>query len=228
MQPATLIKIHQESPSIRTFYFSPDNKIDYLPGQFIEMFLPHHTPDDRGKRRYFTLSSSPTNKLLSITTRYAGDEQSSTFKHALFSLKPGETISISEPMGDFVLPKDKSRPLLFFAGGIGLTPFHAMVSYLHAKAEKREITFLYAVRNKSDAIFLDTFSSYGINPIIVTAKIDAADIFNQTKPSMATLIYISGPEPMIEMLENELLAKGIQKSHLVLDFFPGYKNPFTK
>jgi ferredoxin-NADP reductase len=238
MQDGELVKIHHETQAIWTFYFHPKTPLSYTAGQFVEVCLPHHTRDDRGQKRWFTLSSSPTDELLSITTKFAGNA-SSSFKKALFELEPGEKISISEPMGDFVLPRDTSRPLVFVAGGIGLTPFHSMLSWLGASGETRDIKFLYSVRNQSEIIFTNTFKTAGIEPTIVvaepskswrgrTGRLDANTILGLEKPAETALIYVSGPEPMTEALEKDLKAAGLKKSQLVLDFFPGYENTYAK
>jgi len=88
----------------RTFYFRPEQPLSYTAGQFTELTIPHKRPDERGLKRWFTLSSSPTSELLSITTKFNNDK-SSSFKKALFGLKPGAELTMAEPMGDFVLPK---------------------------------------------------------------------------------------------------------------------------
>ena len=67
----------------------------YTAGRFIELTLEGH-----GKH-WFTLSSSPLEHDLCITTSANG----SAFKKALFGLQTGAAVEISQPMGDFVLPK---------------------------------------------------------------------------------------------------------------------------
>ena len=125
---ATLHHVVDETPVIRTFFFKSERPLRYVAGQFIELTLPHADPDDRGTRRWFTLSSAPSHELISITTKHA--EKPSTFKQKLWSLEPGDTVDISEPMGDFVLPKDSTQPLVWIAGGLGITPFHSIVQWL--------------------------------------------------------------------------------------------------
>ena len=230
---ATFHHSQQLSNSIQTFWFEPEHSLQYTAGQFTELTLKHSHPDDRGSKRWFTISSSPTDKLLSITTKYAGDEHSSSFKKALFALEPGTEVDLAAPMGDFVLPKLAQTPLIFVAGGIGLTPFHSMFEWLAATGEQRAIRFLYAVRSEDDIVFQDTFDKAGIHATIVVGepseawgglrgRLDADMVLGLEKPNDDTLIYLSGPEPMIEALEKDLLAKGIQKRQLVTDFFPGY------
>lgn len=207
--------------------------MDYVAGQFTEFQLPHHNPDDRGIKRWFTLSSSPSDEFLSITTKFAGDKASS-FKKALWSLPMGTELDFAEAMGDFVLPKDTSIPLVFVAGGLGITPFHSIVSYLLATGEKRQIEVILAFNKQEDVLFEDLFMQYGLTPAIVLSDPEAGwqgqighlsgqriiDIVDDAKNKR---IYVSGPEPMVETLEQDLLAAGINKTNLVLDFFPGYQ-----
>lgn len=221
------------TPSIRTFWFEPERPLRYTAGQFTELTLPHDQPDDRGIKRWFTLSSSPTDKLVSITTRFAGNKASSTFKRALFALQPGTSVELADAMGDFVLPKLAQTPLIFVAGGIGLTPFHSMFEWLIATGERRAIRFLYAVSNEDDIVWQDVFEKAGIHATIIVGnpsaswgglrgRLDAETILGLEKPSDDTLIYTSGPEAMVEALQKDLEAKGIDKRQLVGDFFPGY------
>lgn len=221
-----------EADNIKTFYFKPESPVHYTAGQFIELTVPHKNPDKRGIKHWFTLSSSPTDELLSITTKFAGDK-GSTFKKALFKLEPGTELHLADPMGDFVLPKLIQTPLVFVAGGIGITPFHSMLAWLATTHETRPIRLLYAVRNEDEIIFQETFDKAGQHATIVVSQPSAAWggergqltaelILGLEKPSDDTLIYISGPEPMVESLEKDLKKAGISKRQLVLDFFPGY------
>ena len=205
----------------------------YTAGQFTELTLPHDQPDERGIKRWFTLSSSPTQELVSITTRYAGDDKSSSFKKTLFALEPGAEVSMAEAMGDFVLPKLLQTPLVFIAGGIGITPFHSMFEWLATTGEARTIRFMWSVRNEEDIIFQETIDKANVHATLVVAdpseawgglrgQLDAETILGIEKPTDDALIYISGPEAMVETLEADLQKHGIDKRQIVGDFFPGY------
>ena len=218
--------------NVTTFWFKPPRKVSYTAGQFTELYLPQKNPDERGEKRWFTLSSSPNENLISITTKFAG-KSSSTFKKTLWALKPGAEMSATEPMGDFVLPKDKSIPLVFVAGGMGLTPYHSIVKWLGETKEHRQIQFIYAVNKPSDAIFIDLFESYRIKPILVTAEpsrdwkgesghLKAQRILDLAEGYKDKRIYVSGPEPMVEELMKGLEKLEVPKNDLVGDYFPGY------
>lgn len=226
------MRSHNEAANIKTFYFKPEKALHYTAGQFAEWTLKHEKPDERGIKRWFTISSTPTSKLISLTTKFA--EEPSSFKRALLRLKPGDTITVSDAMGDFVLPKLIQTPLIFVAGGIGLTPFHSIFSWLHDVKESRPIKFIYAVNNEDEIIFQETFAAIGIQPTIIVSNPSAAWggergqlsadlIMGLGEVDRDSLVYVSGPEPMVEKLEADLKAAGMQKRQFVGDFFPNYK-----
>ncbi len=223
-----------EAANIWTFFFKAEKPVDYTAGQFIELTLPHLEPDERGIKRWFTLSSSPTDELLTITTKFTS-EHGSSFKNALRNLVSGTELAMSDPMGDFVLPKLAQTPLIFVAGGIGVTPFHSIFEWLATTQENRPIKFLYSVKSEDEIIFQPTFAKAGIHATIVVknasdawggerGQLTAEQILGLEQPSKDTLIYISGPEGLVESLSSELIKHGISQSHIVGDFFPGYQS----
>ena len=217
----TYTRSEQTAKNIITFLFSPSQKLKYLPGQFIEINLPHSNPDKLGTKRWFTLSSSPTEDLISITTKRS--VPSSTFKSTLLKLEPNQEISISDPMGDFVLPKDTTIPLVFVAGGIGVTPYRSMIKHLIDSKIPRDITLLYAANDSSEFAFLDIFSEYGTKIIkLIAQPLSAKTIIDLTSPSHNHRIYISGPEPIVECIVEQFKQTSISEDQLVTDYFPGY------
>ncbi len=224
----------QVTPTIWTFAFRPDKPLHYIAGQYAEIQLPHSNPDSRGEQRWFTISSAPGDALVRITTKLT-EKDGSSFKHALLALRPGAVLNISEPMGDFVLPKDTSIPLIFVAGGIGITPMYSMVKWLHETGEQRPITLLHTVQSAGDLIFVDLFRTYDLAfvPIVSRASKDwqgetgtltGERIMKFAGPAHAAngLFYFSGPEPMVENLIAEIKRFGVAPHRIVMDYFPGY------
>ncbi|HSX17465.1 MAG TPA: FAD-dependent oxidoreductase [Patescibacteria group bacterium] len=218
--------------SIKTFWFKPEQPVRYIAGQYTEMYLPHPDHDNRGERRWFTVSSSPTDPMVSITTKFAR-ENSSTFKQTLASLAPGAQLKLADPMGDFVLPKDPTIPLVFVAGGIGVTPFHSMIKYLSDTGERRNIHMIYAVTHIMELAFQPLFKDYGLRLSVVvkeppasyrgiTGSLEAADILQLAPDDGNTLYYLSGPEPMVEAFTKGIKHQGVNKHRIVSDYFPGY------
>lgn len=219
----------QLTKDISTFWFRPDQKPDIIAGQFIELHISHRA-DQLGERRWFTVSSSPTDDLLSITTRLSA--QPSSFKKMLLTLQAGDTITASQAMGDFVLPRDLTIPLLFVVFGIGITPIKSILSYLEASNEVRKIHVLYAARTENDFIFTDLIERFDpdvqyfvSNPLSVSTnkeKLTVEDVVMGANLLENSLIFISGPEERVETLVEELRQSGIKPSRLVTDYFQGY------
>ncbi|CAN5662771.1 hypothetical protein BH23PAT2_BH23PAT2_06260 [soil metagenome] len=235
MHRATLQKSIQLSDDTYSFYFKTQHPIRYEAGQFVELKLQHSTPDNRGDSRWFTLSSAPTEELIAITTRLPNSSLSS-FKKALSRLQPGDTVNMSEPMGDFILPLNTRIPIVFVAFGIGCTPMKSMIQYLIDTNQTRPITMLYALHSPEDAIFKDTFETYTKQFSICssqtggsttpTQRLTAQTIVSTLNESAISdaRMYISGPEEVIASLPMELAARGVPKHHILTDYFHGYTN----
>ncbi len=221
--------------NISKFTFTPSAPLRFRAGQYLEWTLPHSHPDDRGVRRYFTIASPPTEETLSIITKFATD-RSSTFKSALADFKPGDKLVASHLEGDFVLPTDATLPIVFIAGGIGVTPFHSMIHWLVDANEKRDIALLYSARTPSEFIAQDLFTkaeALGVKTTYTISEddpswkgpkglIDDAFIKQHVPDWQKRLFYVSGPEPMVAAFMGMLTKMGVPKEHIKHDDFPGY------
>src|SRR5690606_33578640 len=145
----TLKEKVQLAPSIYEFIFSKNIAFTFTPGQYLEWTLPEKSADGRGNRRYFTIASSPTEEDVRLGVKMAA-ERSSKFKTTLVDMKEGDSLVAGQLSGDFVLPKDKNKKLVFIAGGIGVTPFRSMIQYLLTNREKRDIVLFYACSNAEE------------------------------------------------------------------------------
>ena len=78
----------------------------------------------------------------------------------IYSLKPGDKITMSGPYGEFFLPKDLSpdTELIFVGGGAGMAPMRSHIMHLF-KTEKttRKVNFFYGARALKEAFYLDDY-----------------------------------------------------------------------
>lgn len=229
---ATLVSRLQLTDTIASFSFRPERQFSFTAGQYVNLTLTGHVEAGEPAERWFTLSSSPHEEIITITTR-VGEAAHTAYKRALHSLQTGATVDISEPMGAFVLPKLLQTPLVFVAGGIGITPFHSIFSWMDHCDEQRDIRLLYSVRTEDDIIFQDTFNKVGQHVTLVVKEPSAAwggergaltaeMIVGIEKPSSDTLIFIAGPEPFVQGLQTDLEALGVSNQQIVVDEFQGY------
>src|SRR3989344_6120652 len=106
-----LLKKEKASEDTWKFFFEHPSNFSYEAGQYIKLFLNIKKPDSRGKTRYFTLSSSPSEKYLLITTRILKN----TFKVKLGDIKLGTSVKMRGPWRAFILAGPSSKPLVFMA-----------------------------------------------------------------------------------------------------------------
>ena len=124
---ARLVSTTIEAQDTMTFKWYTDKKVTYFPGQFMYFTIPTLIyPDKRGNTRHFTLSSSPTEKYISNTTRI---RKESGYKQTLAQLKKGDKIEVEGPSGTFIVDEEEKGPHVFIAGGIGISPFRSMLKY---------------------------------------------------------------------------------------------------
>jgi ferredoxin-NADP reductase len=214
----------QHAPDIWQYYFKTDRPLSFVPGQYVDVQLPHSNPDNRGMSRTFTLTSLPGEALMSFAVKFS--ETMSTYKQALYNIRTGQSATITDAMGDLVLPKSPTVPLVYVAGGLGIASFVSMVRWLTTHDDKRTITLLYALHDTQDALFQDIFSSY---PFKIEMKLYSPVTERLTAKLIADampadgLIYISGTEKFVELLRSNLQTElHIPHQQIVFDFFDGY------
>lgn len=215
------------------FVFAVNPPLRYTAGQYLEWTLPHAAADTRGIRRYFTIASSPTEKDLRIGVRMGSEV--STFKKKLSQLVPGDQLTAGPLDGDFVLPKKVTQKLAFIAGGIGITPFRSMIKYLTDTHEHRDIVLFYANRTELSIAYrdlLDGAAAVGVRVIYLVTDDQnwsgergpfTAELLKRHAPDInERVIYLSGPNAMVESYEKMLRDIKIPQRNIKTDFFPGY------
>lgn len=227
----------QLSPDMFSFVFTKPNSFTFLPGQYLEWTVPHQGVDMRGNRRYFTIASSPTESEIILGVKITPN--GSSYKKALLNLSESALVVGSQLSGDFVLPEDTAKKLVFIAGGIGVTPFRSMIRYLIDTQNKRDIVLLYTAPSEAAFVYKDVFEKareYGMNTIyIITNEKNippswsggkgylTEEFVRSTVPDFASRLYfLSGPNNMVESYKSLLRRMGISYRHIVTDYFPGF------
>lgn len=226
------------APTIMELVFDGPRRPTFRPGQYLEWSLPHAKTDGRGSRRYFTIASSPTERGLRLGIKQY--QPMSSYKQTLVNLQPGQTIIAEQLDGDFVLPRDRHQPLVFIAGGIGITPFRSMLKYLLDRQEARPMTLFFANQTVSDIVYTDIIeqaeAELGLKTVYILSdlkKIPAhwtgqrgfitAQMIQQEIPNYsAARFYLSGPQGMVTAYVRILKSLGIPNQRITTDYFPGF------
>lgn len=226
------------APDLMDFIFDNKKKLAFTPGQYMEWTLAHHKPDSRGNRRYFTLASSPTEDTLRLGIKFYPN--GSTYKQNMEKMDANTPIVAAQLAGDFTLPTDRSRKLVFIAGGIGITPFRSMIKYLLDTKEKRKITLFFANKQPQEIVYKEVFDKaekeIGIKVVYTLTdknnipmdwtgrigRIDSVMIQQEVPDYKERYFYLSGPRTMVVAYEEVLKSIGIRNDHIVTDYFPGF------
>lgn len=76
----------------------------------------------------------------------------------IFSLKPGDKVTISGPYGEF-FARDTDNEMVFIGGGAGMAPMRSHIfDQLKRINTKRKITFWYGARSLREAFYVEEFN----------------------------------------------------------------------
>ncbi len=234
----TLEEVEKLSPTIYNYVFKPSQKLNFTAGQYIEWTLPHKKADSRGNRRYFTITSSPTEEKIMLGVRI--EENGSSFKKALRKLQANDKLSAGSLGGDFVLAKNTREKLVFLAGGIGITPFRSMIRYLLDTNDKRDIVLFHSCATVNDFVYGDVFSEaqrkMGLKIVHMLRNKENApadlrgefghlthELLKKRVPDYKDRrFYISGSNILVDEYKDTLKKSGVEKKKIMTDYFPGY------
>ena len=224
----TLSATKQEGSDTLSFIFAPEQPLQWKAGQLLRYVLNHPNPDDRGVERFFSIASAPHEKHVMLTTRFA--PKSSSFKKELKNLRPGDAIEAHDLEGDFVVD-DSEKTFVFIAGGIGITPFRAILLDLDYDKKPLNVQLLYANRDNDFPYRKELDALRGRHPefridyVVSPNRIDEKSIPQLVPDIQKAMLYVSGPEPMVESMDETLKKIGVPEERIKNDFFPGYEWP---
>jgi ferredoxin-NADP reductase len=198
--------------------FEPSRPIDYVPGQYSHLALSS-MPHERA--RAFSWVSHPSQTTLSFITRF--DSPASDYKQALFALEPGDSCYIDEPMGDAVLPRLATTPLVFVAQGIALASYISILTECARSNLAHSVTLFWARRdedNSLEKLIPGKVPNLTRQDILYPERLSANDILTHMLPT--SLLYLSGSQVFVETLGAELEVAGLLRERIIYDYYEGY------
>jgi len=229
----TYLGKRQLTPTAWEFRFQPDRAVNYRPGQYLELTVPHGAADARGSRRTFSIASAPsTDGPVTVAMRLP--EKTSSFKRALVELPQNARVHATSVGGDFLLPRDGSQPILLIAGGIGITPFLSQLAHDRASRHERDVVLVYSVASAEELAYVDELGETKvllvaptaphplpaewrwIGPGPITGELLAAEV-----PDIRSrAAFVSGAPATVNAVRAALRRIGIRR--VTTDYFSGY------
>lgn len=213
----------------------------YEPGQYITVEV-----EINGKkvRRSYSICSH-RDEALSIGVKKVDGGLVSSYLNDQAAV--GQTIKVLPPMGKFTVDAQpfKQKHYVLFAGGSGITPMTAITKAIISEEPSSKVTLLYANRNEEHIMFKQAFDdlqaqkperfkvAYTLDTPLNAwngysgqfSKERAMEMLDANVPDAINVhYYICGPSPMMELIENLLMQRGVNIERIHKEFFTSHAN----
>jgi ferredoxin-NADP reductase len=208
---ATVTEIEELAPAVLqlTVAFN-DRSFRFAPGQWVNFRFPE------GVSRAYTIASAPQRpEAVQLCIRVGAGPGGVALKKLL----PGAGVSVEGPYGDFVLPENDHRPLVFLAGDTGIAPIRSIVLHLLAVRDKRKITVLYEP-DQRHILYAGDFDPLARDGAIVheSGKIETLITRNRRVLAKA-VIMAAGFDGFLARVHAALQKNKIDPSSLIVESF---------
>ena len=151
---ATVSRIEALTPTIKGVWAAIDDPegLPFQAGQYVNVELP--AGDDH---RPFSFAQSPSNPHeVELDVRYVPGGAATTWIHQ--QLAVGDTLRLAGPYGRFHVRSSANMPMLFLAGGSGLSSPRSMILDQLEHGCTLPITLVYGARSREELYYVDEFT----------------------------------------------------------------------
>lgn len=144
----TVVRLEALTPTVRGIWLKLDRPIHFQAGQYINLEVAALG----GLSRAFSLANSPGEAdVVELNVRIVPGGQVTTWLHE--QLKVGDMLKLSGPYGRFFVKKSAQVPLIFMAGGSGLSSPKSMIEDLLAEGCDLPMTLVYGQRSRAELYY---------------------------------------------------------------------------
>ena len=226
----TVVEKVQESDLITSFYLKPADGSTiptYQPGQYISVRVK--IPGEQYMMiRQYSLSKAADAESFRISVKRE-DDQDPNGKVSVYlhdQLEVGGVVEVTPPAGEFVLDESRQTPVVFLAGGVGITPLMSMTERLLQTSANRPIHFYHAARSEKDAAFADALTKLDaeqehLSYISFFSETDGQFITREVLANVPQNadIYVCGPVGFMESMIANLIDLGFSQEQIHYEFF---------
>ena len=219
---------------VESFRFTTEEKINFLPGQFLRLIFDEVDTGNRELNKYLSFSCSPSRGYIEVTKRLS----SSRFSERLKGLKQGDRVLIQAPLGNCTFNPEYVK-IGFIVGGIGITPVISIMESIVYNNLSTDAALFYSNKTEGDIAFkleLDSWSAqkhsikvfHAItdcqprDPDYHFGRIDRSFLESRDPGIRERIIFIFGPPAMVQAIDTLCQEIGCSKSMLKREAFIGY------
>jgi phenol hydroxylase P5 protein len=141
----TVTRLERLTPTILGVFVRLDAPLEFQAGQYVNVRLPV----DGGITRAFSLANPPsTGAEIELNVKRIPGGRGTGWLHE--ELKVGDRLELAGPYGRFFVKRSANLPMIFFAGGSGLSSPRSMIEDLLAGGNELPITLVYGQRTKDE------------------------------------------------------------------------------
>jgi ferredoxin-NAD(P)+ reductase (naphthalene dioxygenase ferredoxin-specific) len=223
---ATVSAIEDLTHDIKRLVLKPSKPLEFSPGQYAQLqFTPEHV-------RPYSMAGLCTDGTLEFHVRLVPDGRVTGY--IANTLKVGDPVRVSGPLGSAYLRKKHEGPMLCVAGGTGLAPILSILRGVLAQGMVNPIHLYFGVRSPKDvygAAWLEQLQRDHRDlkvHIVVTSGGDPATqrcglVTQAIEEDLGDLsgfrAYLCGSPPMVEAATLVARQKGISPEHIYADAF---------
>jgi len=221
-----------------------ETRYEFRAGQHADFVFEAPSPESAGDNsRTFSFANSPNDSglvMIALRMRQTG------FKTALKAAALGTRFKVSRPRGSFTLHKDVTKPAVFLAGGIGITPIRSILHWATQKRLPHKLYLFYSNRSLKDEAFLEDLESlaaqnpsFTLIPTISRIKtpawpyengpIDLNLLRRYLQGLTGPIYYVAGPSGMVTAMTALVRSSGVSDDDIKTEEFGDYKqDPLLK
>jgi Na+-transporting NADH:ubiquinone oxidoreductase subunit F len=199
--------------------------------------------------RAYSMASYPEEREIMLNVRIATppprapeDVPPGIMSSYIFSLKPGDKVTVSGPYGEFYA-RDTEAEMVFIGGGAGMAPMRShLFDQLRRLNSKRKITFWYGARSRREMFYVEDFDMLARENDNFEWHVALSDPlpddnwdgytgfihnvvyenFIKSHPAPEDCeFYMCGPPIMNQSVIKMLLDAGVEPENIMLDDFGG-------
>jgi stearoyl-CoA 9-desaturase NADPH oxidoreductase len=176
-------------------------------GQYVNLSVD---VDGRRHTRCYSPANAEGSPHLELTIGHHDDGLVSTY--LLERARRGMVVGLAGVGGDFVLPAQRPRRILFVSGGSGITPVMAMLRTLVAERHRGEIAFVHYARSPREACYREELAAHndlpGVRVLHGYTRSGAGDLVGSFGPQHLAAamrspdaVFVCGPTTLVEAVQ---------------------------
>ena len=147
---ASVTRIVDLTPTIKALHLALDKPIHFQAGQYVQLEIP-----GLGQSRAFSIANSPAavekTGEIELNVRIVVGGAGTGYLHQ--QLRTGDRLRLAGPYGRFFVRRSAARPMLFMAGGSGLSSPRSMIVDLLEGGCMLPITLVYGQRSREELYY---------------------------------------------------------------------------